>query len=424
MRETDLNDVFAEFEARTAPTFRPPGLATAQHRVRNRRRHRRALLAGVAALLLAGPGGVYAVAGRDGDRTSPTPAPSPTASPSPGGPPVARRIAVPGVTGEVRDLRFVDSRHGWALFDTCDARAFTDCRRALARTEDGGVTWRKTALPATANRPTPGGPPRLEVVDGRRLTVAVDLRYLVTTDGGASFTEHPVTAPPSTTQLAWATRSGFSLRCPGTNARTGPAGNGGCPRPDLVRIGQGTVAAQPPVNLGTDLDGQLIESGDGRLWATVREGAGMTVVVSDDRAATWRKLPTVPGARRLLVSPDGAHAWAVDIDQSDYSGSAGKRVWALDGDRWRERIGLPDDTVTVEAVNAGFLAVTGAYGTAGFWTPAGYVDSGEVRGSLRGGSEESMSVEVLPDDTVVLHQPGAWIIGVGTGPQRVWTRIS
>ncbi|MEV6815322.1 hypothetical protein AB0M52_24830, partial [Micromonospora sp. NPDC051296] len=132
MRETDLDQMFAEFEATATSTFRPPGVAAARRRVQDRRRRRRGLLAGLVTLLLAGPG-AYALAGRDTDRIPPTPTPSPT----PDGRLVERKVTAQGAAGSLTELRFVDSWHGWALFDTCgpdEDSGRTDCWRDLART--------------------------------------------------------------------------------------------------------------------------------------------------------------------------------------------------------------------------------------------------------------------------------------------------
>ncbi|MEU6206516.1 hypothetical protein ABZ814_23375 [Micromonospora musae] len=419
MRETDLDDVFAEFERRSAQTFRPPGLAAAGRRVRERRVRRRGLLAGVAALLLAGPGGAYALAGRDDNR--PSPAPRPTASQTDDRP-VQRTVTVPGVLGKLRQLHFVDARHGWAFFDTCDPEdvGSTDCRRDLARTTDGGVTWQRTALPAVANEPTTPGGPILLPVDEQQFTVATGNRYLVTTDGGASFTEHPIDAPPRATQLAVASRNGYLLRCPDDDGLS----RSSCNRWQLARVDDAAVPAQPPVDLAGNADKSLVEGGDGRLWVAVGNGDRMTVAVSDDRAVTWRTLPTVAGAARLLVSPDGADAWLVSTNpENGFDSASSKRVWALTGDRWQEQPGLPDDTLAAAATNDGVLALTSAYGGGGYWVDGRYIDDPALRGRQRDGGE-AFVVRVLRDDTVVMSYPTGIFLGTGSGVDRSWTQLS
>ncbi|MFI6263158.1 WD40/YVTN/BNR-like repeat-containing protein [Micromonospora sp. NPDC051006] len=421
MRETDLDELFAEFERRTAPTFRPPGLSAAGRRVRERRVRRRGLLAGVAALLLAGPAGAYALAGRDSDGNPPTPAPSPTASP-PDDRPVQRKVTVPGVRGELRQLKFVDARHGWALFDTCDSEdvGSTDCQRDLARTADGGATWQRKALPGVVNEPTTPGGLGLLPVDDQQLTVATGNRYLVTTDGGASFTEHSVDAPPRVTRLAFASRDGYLLRCPDDDGLSRSL----CNRRQLVRVDGVAVPAQPPLDLRTNADKWLIEGGDDRLWVAVRNGDRMTVAVSDDRAVTWRTLPTVAGAAGLLVSPDGTDAWLVSVDpESGSSSASARRVWALTGNRWQEQPGLPDDTFAAAAANDGVLALTGVHGGGGYWADGRYVDEPALGGRQRDGGE-AFIVRVLPDDTIVMDYPTGTFLGTGSGVDRSWTWVS
>ncbi|MGW4498523.1 hypothetical protein ACWENR_07890 [Micromonospora sp. NPDC004336] len=421
MRETALNEMFAEFEADAMTTFRPPGVPAAQRRVRERRR-RRGLLAGVVALLLAGPGGAYAVAGRGGEPTPPTPAP--TVSPSPTTTLPERRAALPGVTGKLADLHFVDARSGWALFDTCDANdpRATGCRRAVGRTADGGATWRPTA-PLDA----PRGSAYLLPVDERTLTVAVGDSLVVTTDGGATWSRHPVGSPPRAAQAGVATRSGFLVRCPGSSGLGDGTRGTSCPRQELARIGAGPVRPQPRVALTPETDSQLVEGGDGRLWLTVRDGDRLAVLVHTIGAATWRALPAVPGAARLLVSPDGTDAWLVTVPDGESDATGPRKVWQLLGNRWERRPDLPSDANDVAAANGGVLAVTGASG-GGFWTDGRYVDSPELRAGLRAGltagTGDSPWVDVLRDGTVVVGIGTVRIVGVGSGAVRAWARIS
>ncbi|MEH0969967.1 hypothetical protein V6U77_02350 [Micromonospora sp. CPCC 205546] len=417
MRENALDEMFAEFEADATTSFRPPGVPAAERRVRDRRRRRGRLLAGLGALLLAGPAGAFA-AGRGADPGPPVPTPVPAVSPTPTGDLPERKVFLPGAPGRLKELRFVDGRNGWALFDTCDTLDLgaTDCRRAVGRTADGGVTWQPTTP-----LPDAKGPGSLLPVDERRLTVRVGDGYLVTTDGGAAWSRHPFGSPPPATQAGTATRSGFLVRCPGRHGLEGRP----CPRRELTRIGSGPVRPQPPVALtGEHDDHGLIEGGDGRLWLTVRDGDRLTVLLSADGAASWQKLPAVPGAGRLMVSPDGADAWLVSVREDGFGVAATKQVWRLVGSRWEQRPGLPDNTSEVAAANGGILAVTSPYGSAGFWVDGRYVDVPELRAALRYDTDAHLSVEVLRDDTVVVSTGSAQIIGIGSGVTRTWTRVS
>ncbi|MEU6072547.1 hypothetical protein [Micromonospora sp. NPDC047074] len=411
MRETALDEIFAEFEADALTSFRPPGVPVAERRVRDRRRRR--LLAGVAALLLAGPAGAFVAAGRGADPDPPAPAPTPSVSPTSTGQLPERRVALPG---ELTDLRFVDARHGWAIFDTCDSGDLdaTGCRRTVGRTTDGGVTWQQRMMLADVK-----GSASLLPVDDQTLTVLVHDGYFVTTDGGTRWFHHQLSAPPPAAQASAATRSGFLVRCPGENGLEGRP----CPRRELIRVGSGPVRPQPPVALTEKTGHRVVEGGDGRLWLAVRDGDRLTVLLSTDGAASWRKLPAVTGAGRLLVSPDGADVWLASVQEDGFDMAVTKQMWRLAGSRWEQRPGLPDNTVDVAAANGGILAVTSAYGNAGFWADGRYLDVPELRAALRYDTDPSPAVEVLRDDTVVVSTGSARIMGVGSGVTRTWTRI-
>ncbi|MEV6812365.1 hypothetical protein, partial [Micromonospora sp. NPDC051296] len=309
----------------------------------------------------------------------------------------------------------VDSWHGWALFDTCgpdEDSGRTDCWRDLARTVDRGENWQLTALPAAANL---SGPVYLLPVDDRTVTVVVSGGYLVTTDGGVSFTEHPAAAPPPATRLGVATRSGFLLQCPGGNGVADPP----CSRLELARV-DSVVPSQPPVTLPGNSDRQLIESGDGRLWLAVREGDRLTVVVSADGAATWRKLPAVKRAERLLVSPDGRDTWLEGIGEGTYNGAAMRQIWQLVGDGWQIPLGLPPDTKSVAATNGETLVLTDAEGFVSFWINYRYFHPLDTPRS----GWIPASVHVLPDDTVTVVTSTSTILGTGPGVERSWTHLS
>ncbi|MGN9775045.1 hypothetical protein ACTMS0_04600 [Micromonospora sp. H33] len=404
MPEQTLDEMFAEFEAQAAPTFRPRGLAAAQRRVRDRRRRRRGLLAGITALLVGGPAGALAVAGRDAAPVPPTPpAPTVTAGPSL----TERKVAAAGAVGGLRRLRFVDARHGWALFDTCDRpdQVTEGCRRTLARTTDGGVTWQGRELP-----PAKSGS-QLYVSDERTAIVMSGDGYVTTSDGGATVTSSPMSAPSPVAQRAWATASGYRLDC--------PSPNGSCDGFRIARIGGGKVG-QPPLTVGSGDDAgsvQLLEGGDGRIWVAVVEAERATAAVSADETASWQRLPAVEGADRLLISPDGTEVWLVETE-------APKPVWKLVGDRWERQSGLPDDTYEVAAAGGGQLVVTGTYGGAGVWRGGRYDDLPELRDALavETGFTNPATVEVARDGTITFIQGNTWILG--SLKTRTWTRLS
>ncbi|TDB75665.1 hypothetical protein [Micromonospora sp. KC723] len=408
MPESTVDRVFAEFEAEALTMFRPPGVAAARRRARILRRRRRGFLAGLVALLLGGPAGAFALAGTD--NAPPTPAPTPSATPSPSDGPVIRRVAPSGAPGELRELRFVNARAGWGLFSTCAVGGSTsNCRSAVAWTDDGGLTWRAAAVPDTIR----GHLQLLPAPDGETLTVMAETGWLVTSDGGRTFSEHPRQSPPPPAQRALATLSGYLLGCPGAAALTvvdpGPV----CGRRVLTNVGGRRVPDQPPVELRIDQNQQLVEGRDRRLWLAVHQ-RGRTVVLVRGSATTdrWRTLPSVPGELTLLVSPDGRHVWLAGFQER-------KPLWRLTGDSWRELPGLPDDTGSVAALDDGLLIVGGGSGTVGFLVDGRYVDRPELRD---GPGSTGPGVGVLADGTIELDYNGTKALGVGSGVERTWVR--
>ncbi|MFF5172403.1 WD40/YVTN/BNR-like repeat-containing protein [Micromonospora sp. NPDC000089] len=406
MPDTTIEQLFVEFDAAARDTFRPPGVPEARRRVVTRRRRRRGVLAGVAALLLAGSAGGYVTADRD-DR--PTPSPTPTASPSPTL--AERKVALPGVPGRLTALHLVDADSGWALFDTCDSSdpGARGCRRALARTTDGGRTWQRTALPRV-----PDGAVQLMPVDNSTLTVRAATGYLVTDDGGRTWTSHPLTSPPDDVHRTVEHEGGPYVGCASLQEDTPPPLT--CDRLKVVLLDGTPFAYQPPVTLRPGADAAAFSGLDGRYWFTVRDGARLSVFAWNGEGP-WRKLPVVAGARQLALSPNGQDVWLMSTEGPS-------RVWRLVDDRWRPGPGLPDDTATVAAADGGLLVVTSAYGGAGFVTDRGYLDLPLLRDALRDDPDAPASVSVLPDDTVLVEYGTTRILGVGQGLVRTWTRFS
>ncbi|MGN9803241.1 hypothetical protein [Micromonospora sp. L32] len=398
MRETALDEMFAEFEADARTVIRPPGVAAAQARVRARRRRRRGLLAGMIALLLGGPAGAFAVAGRhDGPPTPPEP------------PAMARRtVVVPGAVGELADLEFVDARHGWALFTTCTREAPTGCRRTLGRTTDGGATWQGSALPVS------DGGAYLDALDGQTATVVTGQEFHVTTDGGRTFTRHPESEPPLEQRASPNSPSGFRLACPPELEARGQD----CASFHLARVDSRPVRQQPPLTLDRGSAADLVEGNDGRLWVSTMTDGRTTVVVSADQARTWRKLPSVAAEGRPVVSPEGTDVWLVD--------GAERAVWHLVGDEWQPRPELPHRLSAngVAAAGEGAILVN-SFGRVGFYVNGSYVDQPALRDALAHSGSSEVALRALRDGTLVLQGEGAWrIVGVGSGTDRTWTWFS
>ncbi|MCW3843564.1 hypothetical protein ONA70_26015 [Micromonospora yasonensis] len=409
MPETAVDEMFAEFEAAARDSFRPPGVPEAQRRVRDRRRRRRGLLAGLAALLLAGSAGGYAVAGR-GDRSAPSP--SPTVSVSPTGKVTERKVALPGVPGSLAELRFISGDDGWALFDTCEPGDFSahGCRRTVARTTDGGASWQRTAL-----TPAPDGAARLMPVDNQTLIVVVGDRYLITDDGGDSWTRHPLSSPPEALWRSVAAPDGPHLGCPASQEGAQPPAT--CAELKVVLLDGTPLAHQPPVALRPGGENAFLPGSDGRYWLTVTAGDRLTVYTSDYGGGPWRKLPVIPAARHFAISPDGREVWLVRTDRPN-------GVWRLADDRWRPGPPLPDDTYEVAAAGDGVLVVSSSYGGVGFVANGRYVDVPELRERLRAKPDDQASVATLPDGTIQILYGETQFLGIGQGVDRHWIRYS
>src|SRR5258705_7393298 len=133
MGETGLSERFARFEAEVPDTFRPAPVAELAVAVRRRRWLRRAPFPGGLALLVGGPAGAVAGAGRHHAPPGPLPLPvgetvrppvvatpsvaqtiglsaSPTPEPIH---PIERTAALPGVDIPTKHVFVMDARRGW-----------------------------------------------------------------------------------------------------------------------------------------------------------------------------------------------------------------------------------------------------------------------------------------------------------------------
>jgi len=392
----DIDELFARFEAEATGTFHQPPVPDLRARAR-RRWWRRAGLAGALAVAVAVPVGALNLADRE-------PAPVVVTDP------VERRVELPGVPGPYQIMFVEDARHAWAFGEEC-LDGTDECRRALATTTDGGVTWRPSTLPGNLRVARVLD---LYPVDARTLVIGIDgvLMYL-TTDTGATWTSHVADDLPPAAQRAWTTPIGsrWTVRCPGLFGFEDGVNGFECGRRQLVRIGAGPVAPQPTL-AGALM--RVVEGRDGRLWLIswhpVEGDLRTRVAVSTDQAATWTELPSVPALADLTVSPDGHDVWLV-------AGSPG-RLWQVDGGRLVERTGLPGQVDSHDAVAAGggVLAVGSENVGGGFWRDGSFTPLPGLGPA---------SPDVLPDGTVVFsYGNGARLVGTGTGTDRSWVRIS
>ena len=425
MAETGLGERFARFEAEVPATFRPLPLAEVAAAARRTRRLRRALFAGMLAVLVGTPVGAVAAAGGHDGRPSPLPRPvvetvrpsvagTPSVAPGPIRP-VERRVALPGVDIPVRSVQMVDARHGWVYYTSCPVENDPgSCRYALGSTSDGGVTWQRANLPdLAADRQTVVG---LFPVDAQTASFYVlHKRFWLTTDGGRTFTSYPATAPPPQAQRAITfPPSGFRLLCPGAMGFEDGASGVECDREQVVRVGSGPIPNQPT------LPGRLVEvrqAADGRIWLTSVDGDVTRVALSTDDGREWTDLGSVPGPwTSLSPSPDGADVWLIQNHLPNLPAAA----WRLTGTRFVAQPGIPYD-FNGGAAGGGMLAgVTGDAGKAG---QAGFWYSGAFHPIP--GLTTASYLGVLPDGSVFCGQPdGSTLVGTGTGVDRDWYRLS
>lgn len=418
MGDIGLSERFARFEAEVPATFRPAPLAEVASAARRRRRLRRALFAGVLALLVGGPAGAVAVAGRHDGRPSPLPVPivqtarPPSASPSPEAiHPVERSVTLPGVDIPTKHVYPLDARHAWVYYESCPEDP-GGCRYALGSTSDGGVTWQRANLPDLAvDKQTVVG---LFPVDARTASLYVlHKRFWLTTDGGATFTSYPDSSPPPQAQRAITyPSSGYRLLCPGAVGFEDGASGVECDREQVVRIGSGPVPNQPTLPGRLDW---VFQAADGRIWLTSVDGDVTRVALSTDDTRTWTDLGSVPGTPQLSVSPDGADVWLVVNHVPRIPAAA----WRLTGTRFVAQAGIPYDFSGVAAGGGMLAGVTGdpgKVGSAGLWYGGAFHPIPGLMASWLG---------VLPDGSLTCGQPdGSTLVGAGTGTARDWYRLS
>ncbi|MEV4413326.1 hypothetical protein [Catellatospora sp. NPDC049609] len=350
-----MDQIFADFASDTAGTFRAAPVEALTSAVRRRRRIRHAGLAALALVVVATPVVVLGLAGRGQTPPVLTPSTPAAARPSAGPsasppPPVApapqvetRPVRVPGVApGYVpRTVIFTDAAHGWALLEKCDG----GCDSVPASTADGGRTWRKVG----ADLDLRGKTINLYPLDDQTAVLhLVRERFLLTRDGGATFSAHPLSAPPTEALLAGARaqgREGYVLLCPGALGFEDGASGIECEQEQLIKIGSGPVSPQPKLGGAPNRPSTVYRGADGRLWlvTSLNDEGQIRLQISTDDARTWRELPApltgrLPG---LLLPARGPDAWLVGQEGA---------LWRRTGAAWNPQHGLPAETLPHQVV--------------------------------------------------------------------------
>ncbi|HEX6684639.1 MAG TPA: sigma-70 family RNA polymerase sigma factor [Candidatus Limnocylindrales bacterium] len=380
-------------------------------KVRRRRAGRRAVVAAALAVLVALPVALFLMA-RRGEPPIIEPTPPPSISPSPAPSLETRQVSFPDLgTVNLRDIRFVDRDHAWLWHDPCVGMSGSapPCR-TLAVTADGAKTWRRVTVPSM--------PDKARAVllafdaDTASLQVTEEMadkpsNYWHTKDGGATFTSHPVERPPAEAVISQGGR--YMMLCPGATGLEDGAWGSSCERRQLVKIGSGPMAEQPPLRTPGAM---VFEGADGRLWLYA-ETPRKQLFVSDDVAQSWRELPW-PAAEvqaSLTLSPDGKQAWVLAVN------SLGE-LWLFElvGSEWVKRDLEFDRGMVPVLLDDGIWLVrhrdTYAYLKDGVYT------------AIPGVSMVDGGGRVLRDGTVVLYSGSEIYLGSGAGMRREWVRIT
>ncbi|MER7278547.1 hypothetical protein ABT369_29315 [Dactylosporangium sp. NPDC000244] len=234
MPDTLVEDEFARFAEAFTGTFRPVP-AEAMPRWRRTRRRGALWLAGLGAALVA-------ALSLNALQPAARPAPAPFTD---------RVVRLEGARGEMA-VGFAGRSNGWVTFNDC--RAGGDCEHFLGRTTDGGLTWRRVALPELP-------------AQGR----------LVARPGPASALIG-VTGSPTT---VWETN------------------DGGLTWRSIVTDGTSAIVVPP----SREISGS---------WKVTHDGLESHAFHSPDRGSTWRGLePPVGAEAEVRVSADDRDAWAI-----------------------------------------------------------------------------------------------------------------
>ena len=364
------------------------GVEVARRSVR-RRRALRGVVAAVVALALA----VTAAIALRGRLAEP-PVIGPTDAPTNPDSVPTRRIGLPGVGDNTPPLlKFVDRTHAWVLFDTCYV-VRSGCRRTLGKTGDGGRTWQPVGIPAV-----PGAPEdavyNIAVLDASTMTLVVNLRpereprlpwrYLLTRDGGATFTSYPGSDPPLETQLATQ-----GIYCTGMSGETGTA----CDNLSLVRAGVSPQSLPSGWPAATTF---ASKGGDGRIWLVRGRTDATDMMVGTDSGKTWKSLSWPEFANSLRLSPDGRDVWAVSHH----------RMYQLVGEQWQLRYTLTDPDTTDGLVYLGDGLWFGWLGAGyGYWRDGVFTTALPI-------ADTHLDLQLLRDGTVVVPTAEGAYVGAG-----------
>ena len=292
----DLEGQLRETGARLFDEIRIPDLDVVRTRASRIRRRRHGLMVGASALavlLVVGLG--IASVGRLGARPVPEPAASdPTGTLWQGGGLTLHGLDGPVLDqpGDLIDIQFADSKHGYALSGECTP----GCRLALAATTDGGHTWSDWLMPDV--NASAGSLPRLATVgDGLAIVAGSDISYA--TYPGLDW--HRVPGPAGV------------LDAVPEGGRLWPA-SPDCGTPLYAWARDGSLARLKVAPSLTVCSVIPEPAADGAWWVGGRtpDGSAPAVAVSRDRGASWT-VTVLPGSGTAQVTTLGGRVYATEV---------------------------------------------------------------------------------------------------------------
>jgi photosystem II stability/assembly factor-like uncharacterized protein len=314
---TDLDERLATGRQRLVDSIEQPPLAQITARAATLRRRRRAAelggsLTAVLAVILLAVQWLHPTAG------SPPGGGHGSAAPAP----VWRGLGItltglPGTAtelpGDVVDVQFADTDHGYLLTASCPSRG--DCAVGFAATVDGGQSWQVRALPAGMRGAPADHLPRLWAA-ASWVAVANGEAASVSTDGGATWTPVPAT---------------------GTNVVSVPAGGlfwldtgTGQVKVWLGEAGSSPLYYQPPIVVRWVAP---TRAGDGAWWAGGVDSAGRAALaVTRDGGARWDAVPLAdagPGAYEVRVATLGRTVYAAVLGPPGPRGTPYRQILAI-----------------------------------------------------------------------------------------------
>ena len=361
--------------------------------VLRRQRRRAAVGAAVAVTALAGVGvvGLELFGPGAGHRAA---TPTPTASLTPAEAKLDAQVAA--LRYIPADAVFPDPRHGYALVVSCADRGKPDtCATQLAASANGGATWLRRPLPASAVQGLSVVGTRLYAVGATGLVIDQPGRYAGQPGGDANSPAPSPTAPP-----AWIAGQRWFSPDEGRTWSARPRTAAGV----VVGVAPGTRLYFPPPDMPTGLDPASSEAAglydtpaqvlradgttgmlaggpkgdgytgvsvarsvDGSIWVPGyrygdNDALTATLQVSRDGGRTFRKV-TVP---RIVDPPSVVTADGRNVFLVEYDGDGGARLQrSADGGRtWRE-IKVPAAAPVVRGPNTSSTISIFTSGTSG-----------------------------------------------------------